>query len=249
MEVNFSDARGIRNADLQKRFNDFPMLLTASYSPANDAENYTRTLFDQAYHHYGDTQRNQNILAEIENEKIRALLTKGTIRDEVFSGITEILEKQPARSSLDEKARALQEAWKERGDQIIFQLESLYEIPCPFEQVTTDLTTISSCPYQYKKRQIFIHAMPGIQAQLRILSHELNHFFFYWKYTEKLSVVLNKEELETLKESLTLFTNPEQKPYPNAKLLIEQYLVTGADSIEKAIEVGTAFLIDKRRSS
>lgn len=221
------------------------MILTASYSPEKDAENYIRTLFDRAYHHYGDGQRNQKILAEIENEEIRNLLTEGTDREIVLSGVTDLLSQQPTRTTFEKKATDIQETWNQRGAQIIFQLEALYGLKCPFENITIDLTTISSCPYNYQKRQIFVHAIPGIQAQLRILSHELNHFFFYWKYAEKLSAVLDKNQLELLKESLTVFTNPEQSPYPNAKKLVEAYIASQVDTIDKAVEIGIKVILER----
>lgn len=217
------------------------MLLLTTYSPAKDAENYVRTLFDLAYKHHGDVKRNQAILEGITIDGIRGILADATNRETALECITELLEGHSERSNLEQKAASLQNEWLTRGKQIIFQLEALYGLPCPFDQIDIDLTTIPSCPYDYAKKRIFVHAEPGIQTQFRILSHELNHFFFYFKYAKSLSSRLEKRQLETLKESLTVFTNPEQRPYPEAAPLVEKYIAKGIKTIEDAIEAGVEF--------
>jgi hypothetical protein len=218
------------------------MILTISYFPKKDAENYIRTFFDHAYEYFGQNERTQKLLNEISLPEIKSIFLEGKDRNATFESVTKILESNPSIPELIQKAKALEEIWKKLGDQIVFQLESLYGINCPFGEVHVDLTTLTVCPYDYKNKQIFVHALPGPQAQLRILSHELNHFFFYYKYTEQLSHVLNREQFELLKESLTIFTNPEQAPKPNEISLRKQYIDLKAKTIDEAVEIGRTFL-------
>ncbi len=219
------------------------MKLTVIYDPAKDAENYVRSIFDSSYRTYGRENMKQRLLDSIKLEAVRDTLTIGTDREEVLKKITELLAGQADRPALDEKAKQLEGAWNRVGDQIIFQLEMLYGLECPFESVHIDLTTLQMCPYNFNKKQIFVDAGRGMQMQLRILSHELNHFFFYSVYAEELMDKMGKEKFELLKESVTIFTNPETSGYPDEQLLRKLFIEKRVRSLDEAVRVGVEFLL------
>ncbi len=75
------------------------------------------------------------------------------------------------------------------------------------------------------------------RKQLQIITHELNHFMFYYYFGE-LKNELGKEKFESLKEALTIFTNPEEKGYPNQKRIRNQLAKQKVKSIPKIVQSG-----------
>ena len=221
------------------------MKLTAIYDPAKDAENHIRAIVDAAYLTHGRVGMKEQLIAAVELKAVRTVLTKGGERNDLLDKMTTLFTKDRGRPLLEEKARQLEAAWVRLGDQVIFQLEALYGRDWPFEAVHIDLTTLPICPYDYKARQIFVHAMPGTQTQLCIISHELNHFMFYWVYSKKLKEKLGRERFELLKESVTIFTNPEQTGKPNEEPLRKLYVKKRVRTLDEAVKVGVDYLIDK----
>lgn len=73
-----------------------------------------------------------------------------------------------------------------------------------------------------------------IKRQLQILTHELNHFMFYY-YFGALKERLGKERFESIKEALTVFTNPEEKGYP-AQQKLRAWLTEQKETIPKIIK-------------
>lgn len=221
------------------------MNFTATYDPAKDAENHVRAIFDAAYMTYGREGMREKLLLAVESDAVRATLSEGGEREGVLAKITELLANSPGRPLLEDKARKLEAAWAKLGGQVIFQLEALFNNDWPFEAVHVDLTTLPICPYDFKARQIFVHGAPGAQAQLRILSHELNHFMFYWVYAKDLMNKLGQEKFELLKESVTIFTNPEQVGKPNEEPLRKLYLEKHVRNLDGAVRLGAEYLLGK----
>lgn len=219
------------------------MKLTAAYEPAKDAENHVRAIFDDAYNTYGRNGMKEKLLAMVESEDVKTVLSSGGERMAVLARVTELMANSPARTALEEKALKLEAAWAKLGGQVVFQLEALYGRDWPFEAVHVDLTTLPICPYDFKARRIFVHAAPGAQAQLRILSHELNHFMFYWVYANELSEKLGREKFELLKESVTIFTDPEQAGKPDEEPLRRLYAEKRVHGLGDAVRIGTEFLL------
>lgn len=76
------------------------------------------------------------------------------------------------------------------------------------------LTTFPRMPYNYKEGTIYICCMWSIKNYMGNFLHELLHFQFIHYFTNHPSVViLNKDEFEFLKESLTFILNYEFKEF------------------------------------
>lgn len=133
-------------------------------------------------------------------------------------------------------AKDLKKAWKEKGPTIENKLQKIYGKEFPFKTVKVFLSSLPICPYNFKKRWIMIFAGASTEKQIKILTHELNHFMFYY-YFDGLKKELDEEKFESLKEALTVFTNPEEKGYPNQKRL-RAWLATQNKSITEIIESG-----------
>lgn len=217
------------------------MKLITKYSPELDAENYLRAIFDMAYLPHGRADMKEKLIGQIPYPEIKRIFLEQTNRDEILNTCVRILRENQERDKLNEKALLLAEIWDKIGKQVIFQLESLYKIDWPFPEVKVNLTTIPICPYDFKAREIFVHAQPSPQAQLRILSHELNHFMFYWVYSKEWLEKLGQEKFELLKESVTIFTNPEQAGKPNELPLRELYKSKKIRTIDEAVNVGVEY--------
>lgn len=225
------------------------MIFSASYDPARDAENYLHAIYDAAYLAHGREGMVERLLNMVEIEAIKNILTQKGNRDEASEKITSILSESRGRLDLERKAYELEEALARLGDQVTFQLAALYSHDWPFESIHIDLTTLPICPYDFKAKNIYVHAAPSSQAQLRILSHELNHFMFYEIYSKDLYTKLGREKFELLKESMTIFTNPEQTGKPNEEVLRKLFIEKGVRSISEAVEIGLGYLTRMRIST
>ena len=227
------------------------MHLTVSYDPAKDAENHVRAIFDAAYTSRGRGDMRERLLPGVRLEAVRAALVEGGERDVVLAKVTDLLAAAPDCAAIESGGvTSLENAWAKFGDQVIFQIEALYGRDWPFESVHVDLTTLSICPYNFKERRIFVHykdsSPSGLREQLRILSHELNHFMFYTVYAEELSEKLDREKFELLKESVTIFTNPEWSGSPDEEPLRKLYIEKRARTLDEAVRVGVEFLMVKQ---
>ncbi len=216
--------------------------LTASYSPDIDAENYTRAFFDNYIISHGRGDMAEYLKKLIKNENILTILNNSKDGNSAKASLTNLFTNNDENKSLQDIALKFESEWLNLGDQIIFTLENLFKISCPFEAVHIDLTTLRLCPYDYRKKRIFVYANTDIQSQMRIILHELNHFFFYSLYHNLPLKKHNHEMYELLKESLTLFSNPEQTGKPNEKQLREYFIKNNIDSIEKAVDLGSIYL-------
>jgi hypothetical protein len=216
--------------------------LTASYSPDIDAENYARAFFDNYILSHGRGDMTEYLKKLIKNENILTILNNSKDGNSAKTSLTDLLTNNDENNSLQEKALKLESEWLKLGDQIILTLENLFQAPCPFSKIHIDLTTLPFCPYDYKNKHIFVYANTDIQSQMRIILHELNHFFFYSMYPN-LPLKNNRPELyELLKESLTLFSNPEQAGKPNEQKLRDYYIQNNIRSIKQAVEMGSKYL-------
>ena len=135
------------------------------------------------------------------------------------------------------KVKVLQEELNTIGGQIVSNLEFLYQKSFPFSKITLYLSSSPLCPYSYKAKNLFIFYKAMKNIQLRIIEHELNHFMFYYYYAD-FKKHIGKEKYELLKESLTFFSNPEEKGKPNEKELRELYASRSWSNLEKAIKAG-----------
>jgi hypothetical protein len=218
------------------------MNLTASYDPAKDAENHVRCIFDAAYLAHGREGMREKLLAAVESDEVRSALVGGGERDVMLVKVTELLAAAPGRDKLGDAAWRLEKTWATRGDQVILQLETLFVRDWPFDRVHVDLTTLPICPYNFMEKRIFVRGLAPLEAQLRILAHELNHFLFYHAYADDLAPKLGYEKFELLKESVTVFTNPEHSGKPDEAPLRKLFIEKRVRSLDEAVRIGTDYL-------
>lgn len=211
------------------------MKLIVNYDPVKDAENYFRGFYDSSILAHGRKGMKEKLLSTVTSDKLKKILINVEEKSIFLDKVTGFLSNNSNCLVFDRKAKELEEKWNDVGSQIIFQLNVLYGIVCPFDKIYIDLTTLPFCPYDFKKRQIFVHASVGIQTQLAILSHELNHFYFYWVYSSDLWKRLGMEKFELLKESMTIFTNPAQLAKPAEIELRQLFIEKGVRNIAEAV--------------
>ena len=98
------------------------------------------------------------------------------------------------------------------------------------------------CPYSYKDKFIYICLNDTAEKQISVLLHELNHFMFYFYYSD-LKDKLGHEKYELLKESLSYFSNPEQEGKPDEKELRNLYASKNWENIDEIIKSTVDFLL------
>lgn len=119
-------------------------------------------------------------------------------------------------------AKGIERVLNENKEKIIGKLKAVYKKPFPFKTITVYLTTANICPYNFKEHWYMSGRNSSIDNHISTALHELNHFMFYYYYSE-LEKELGIEKYELLKEGLAIFTNPEGNDKPKVKNL-ENYL-------------------------
>lgn len=223
------------------------MVIKATYDPKFDANNYIRAIFDKAHLEHGRKNMQDDLINSIESEKIKTAITKSTDRDKTLKDIENILAEnyQADTEYFKNRVDKLNLFLSKLGAQIKVQLVFLYQKPFPFKKISVYLTTMPLCPYNYKEKYIYVYAKTNPQNQARILVHELNHFMFYYYYSD-LAPKLGKEKFELLKESLSIYTNPEQEGKPNEKPLRELFIKKQPKTLEQAIKIGVEYLLQTK---
>ena len=188
--------------------------IKVAYNRGRDVQVYLNYLYQFKSYKHG---RN-NIREELLNsypEEFRIALNNAPNRLEAARVAKNYLKDRyiGKRSYFRKVALMLEEAWiKQRAD-IERQLADLYGQKVPFQMIWVYYTTTPICPYNFRKREIIVSYKRPIDVQINILKHELNHFMFY-NYFPELLEEFGKEKFESLKEALTVLTNPEEKGYP-----------------------------------
>lgn len=195
------------------------MQIKVSYSFHHEVENYLNSLYRFGWLKHGRTDIQERLLRPFP-KSFRSALRGAKNEQEAEEVIKTFL-----RSGLEQReksyanvAKNLEQAWKKKGRAIEKSLEDLYDQPVPFNKVNIYLSSIPICPYNFNERWIMLFANTSQERQLQILTNELNHFMFHY-YFGKLKVELGKQKFESLKEALTVFTNPEEKGYPAQRKL------------------------------
>jgi len=150
-----------------------------------------------------------------------------SIRDKYFEEDTNLLVKWYQRFLDEEK------------DLIINPLEKVYSEKFPFEEITVYLTTFFSCPYNYENKWFMTYRSSRLISDLIFGSiHELNHFMFYFYWSDYLKKQnISNEKIEYLKESFAVLTS--SKPNENAEkpniLPIQNFIKANKDKPIKEI--------------
>jgi hypothetical protein len=217
------------------------MKVIPSYTIKQDAKNYM-SAFSCTFRPYGRGDMTKYLRDRL-NTEVRAAIEAATDEADAMRRITEYLEKWHAENPLEvERWKSeLQKAWDARGAQVIANLEFLFQRPLPFKELTVRFSTTGICPYNFEEKWIYATAKLGADRQLRIITHELNHFMFY-EYFGDLRKEISTDDFELLKESLTFFSNPESGGNPGEKALREMFASRSWKSIDEAISAGVSAL-------
>lgn len=215
--------------------------LDIKYSPEKDAETYANFVYQFKSFEHGRTNFQKELLDRLEPE-LQTIITGATDEKTAYEGVLDYLTKKNNENPqlMENSIKTLNQRWDAVGNQIIYSLEFLYKKPFPFQNVTLYFTTNSICPYSYEDRYFFANYKYASE-QMDVAKHELNHFMFYYYY-DSLRNKLDLERFELLKESLTLFSSPNQSGKPNEGPIREFFKSKIWESLDEAILTGCEFL-------
>lgn len=211
------------------------MKLKITYSLEKEIDNYINSLYSFRWHKHGRNDIQEKLLSPFP-EDFKKNLKNAKSEKEARAVVREFRSQnlQKTRESYKKIATVLEKAWEREGEKIINKLEKVYGKKFPFSSLTIYLSSIPICPYNYKEKWIMMFANTSSENQLRIILHELNHFMFYY-YFANLRRELGEEKFESLKEALTVLTNPEEKGYPSQKEL-RKWLKSQKGTISEILE-------------
>ncbi len=211
------------------------MDIKVSYSLDLDVWNYLRSVYKFVWYKHGRDNLQDKFFSALP-ERVRIDLknskSEKQARNIIKDFLSQNLESRKAKYSV--VAQELKSAWVKNGSQIENRLQKIYGRKIPFKQIKIYLSSLPICPYNFEKKWIMVFGGAIPERQLQILTHELNHFMFYY-YFGNLKKELGKEKFESLKEALTVFTNPEEKGYP-AQQKLRAWLVKQKKSIPEIIQ-------------
>jgi len=211
------------------------MQLKVTYSFERDINNYVDSLYHFRWDKHGREDLQENLLKPFPYVFKKAL--KESVNKEAAEKVIEkylLKNINRRRKTFLSVAKNLKIAWKENKTSIINNLEKIYGKNFPFKSLTVYLSSIPICPYNFNERWIYIFAGTSTQRQLRILTHELNHFMFLY-YFGSLKDNIGNSNFESLKEALTVFTNPEEPGYP-AQQKLRTWLKKQKGTVSEIIE-------------
>lgn len=223
------------------------MRIYIQYSVNKDAENYLNGVFEFKHLKHGRENIREDLLAKIDSV-LRSKIEKSKNKEGAQKAISDFLigwqidNAQVIKSAI----KNLEFEWNKNGKDIIKKLEALYQKQFPFDKITIYLTSLPLCPYSYKDKYMFVYIREPAEKQIKIILHELNHFMFYFYYPE-LKEKLGHEKYELLKESLSYFSNSEQKGKPNEKGLRDLYASKDWKNLDETIKSGADLLLDVKR--
>jgi len=203
------------------------MQFLIDYSQEKDVQNYLNAGWKFTYIKHGREDIQERLLQNYPQDfktKLLEAKTKATAE----KVIKNFLDSRPENFKRITKLviRVCQLVLDEEKQNIIDLLQRIYQKPFPFEKITVYITTFPICPYNYKDRWFMVSRNNSIAGFINTAKHELNHFMFYYYYSDKLvQQKISQEKREKLKEALAIFSNPEGNNKPNIKEL-ESYLQT-----------------------
>jgi hypothetical protein len=215
--------------------------LIVKYSVEKDTETYVDFVYQYKAFRHGNEDRQKNLLKSLDNE-LQEIIKTADNEDNAYKAIKECLQKRYDSDTtlMNNHIKMLVERWNNIGANIIYFLEFLYHKPFPFDEITVYLTTNNICPYSYEKRYFFTN-YKFVTEQIDTAKHELNHFMFYYYYNN-LKEKMSEEKYDLLKESLALFSNPNQLGKPNETPIRKLYKSKLWLDLDDAIAAGYEYL-------
>jgi hypothetical protein len=213
------------------------MRIKVGYSLDLDVWNYLRSVYRFVWYKHGRNNLQEKLFLALP-DKSRESLKRAKSEREAKEVIERFLSQglDGRKFKYAKIAQDLEENWVKDGPKVEKKLEKIYARKIPFKTLKIYLSSLPICPYNFKKRWIMVFADTRVKRQIEILAHELNHFMFYY-YFGYLKKELGEEKFESLKEALTVFTNPEEKGYPNQERL-RVWLSGQKKTIPEIIESG-----------
>lgn len=104
------------------------------------------------------------------------------------------------------------------------------------------MTSNVVCPYNPDEQYFYVR-WTTYDIQLRTANHELNHFMFHYYYGD-LEKEMGDEKWNILKESMTLFTEPNNPGYPAEEELRKMYMSKRWSNVDEIIVAGKELLIN-----
>lgn len=211
------------------------MQIKVTYSFGHDVGNYFNSIYKFRWFKHGRKRIQEELLKGLPTSFKKSLVNAKKDREakEAIKGylLKEFDNRKNLYKSISSK---LQDEWSLKKEAIESNLEKVYGKRIPFKTIGIYLTSLPISPYKFPE-WILIYAEMPAKRQLEVITHELNHFMFYY-YFGSLKEKLGLKKFEMLKEALTVFTNPEEKGYPSEKKLrawLKEQKGTVTEIIEK----------------
>lgn len=190
-----------------------------SYSQEKDIWNYLDSVWKFAYIKHGRINLREKLLRNFP-QYFKDNLDKAKTKNEAKKKIIKYLDwyRENHANTTPVIIDWLQKNLNSKKDEIIHKLEGVYKEKFPFEKIIVYLTTVNIFPYNFKERWFMSGKNQDLRSHIKIALHELNHFMFYYYYSD-LKKELGNERYEVLKEALAIYTNPGGNDKPAVKKL------------------------------
>lgn len=215
------------------------MQFFVDYSQIKDIQNYLNAGWKFTYAKHGRENIQERLLQNYPQD-FKTKLLEAKTKDVAEKVVEDFLYSRPEnfKRITNLVIKVCQLVLDEEKQNIIDLSQKIYQKPFPFEKITVYITTFPICPYNYKDYWFMISRNNSIAGFINTAKHELNHFMFYYYYSDKLiQLKVSQEKREKLKEALAIFSNPEGNDKPDIKEL-EFYLKALKDkSMDEIIDL------------
>ena len=186
-------------------------MIKFSYNINKDAENWVNTVKD-IKPLWGIDYEAETVMVPqgLKNEILKVN------REKAIKLVKDYFRNQPRfnykKRVITSEIKAIEKIWKSREEKLFKTLEKITKRPIFSPYLKVYFTTMFICPYDEKDYKWFMLSMwHSIPFQITIICHEVFHFQFlnyYLNFCKKQG--LNQNQIENLKESLTVLLNTEK---------------------------------------
>lgn len=172
---------------------------------ATDADNWYNAVNTCTY------KSNWKLRAKPEDKPMVEAISWKT-KEEAFDLLFPYLEEKYENNKelITKKKQEAEEILGQYKDEIFTRMANLTKHPVAYDEIKLFITTYPRCPYNWEKWYIRLAINISKEQMLNILAHEVIHFQFHKYYSSHPKVkLLNFEQFDTLKESLSFLLNHE----------------------------------------